>query len=152
MGSPKTRKARAVNCRKKKCGHSNQLRPKKKLKQLVPGFGWISAKKHEETSQGKSDDTRSLIFIDDHCLKPIEIMCVDCLVMRVMRLTDFYKKWSSKVSESSGGCKLSLVGLLLAGSSRADARTRGVLKRVLKMERLRIKVGRYLKYLYVDDS
>eukprot|EP00913_Durusdinium_trenchii_P008528 g8009.t1 len=24
--------ARAVNCRKKKCGHSNQLRPKKKLK------------------------------------------------------------------------------------------------------------------------
>ena len=23
---------RAVNCRKKKCGHSNQLRPKKKLK------------------------------------------------------------------------------------------------------------------------
>jgi hypothetical protein len=60
--------------------------------------------------------------------------------------------WSSKVSESSGGCKLSLVGLLLAGSSRADARTRGVLKRVLKMERLRIKVGRYLKYLYVDDS
>lgn len=24
--------ARAVNCRKKKCGHTNQLRPKKKLK------------------------------------------------------------------------------------------------------------------------
>jgi large subunit ribosomal protein L40e len=24
--------ARAVNCRKKKCGHSNQLRPKKKIK------------------------------------------------------------------------------------------------------------------------
>ncbi|TKY74043.1 Ubiquitin-60S ribosomal protein L40-2 [Spatholobus suberectus] len=23
---------RAVNCRKKKCGHSNQLRPKKKIK------------------------------------------------------------------------------------------------------------------------
>ena len=23
---------RAVNCRKKKCGHTNQLRPKKKLK------------------------------------------------------------------------------------------------------------------------
>lgn len=24
--------ARATNCRKRKCGHSNQLRPKKKLK------------------------------------------------------------------------------------------------------------------------
>jgi ribosomal protein L40E len=23
---------RAVNCRKKKCGHTNQLRPKKKIK------------------------------------------------------------------------------------------------------------------------
>ncbi|XP_071693734.1 ubiquitin-ribosomal protein eL40z fusion protein-like [Rutidosis leptorrhynchoides] len=27
---------RAVNCRKKKCGHSNQLRPKKKLQSHVP--------------------------------------------------------------------------------------------------------------------
>ena len=26
---------RAVNCRKKKCGHSNQLRPKKKIKNIA---------------------------------------------------------------------------------------------------------------------
>nr|GMD96539.1 Ubiquitin-60S ribosomal protein L40 [Ipomoea batatas] len=32
---------RAVNCRKKKCGHSNQLRPKKKINlcfMVLPGF------------------------------------------------------------------------------------------------------------------
>lgn len=26
---------RATNCRKRKCGHTNQLRPKKKLKQII---------------------------------------------------------------------------------------------------------------------
>ena len=36
MSQAASRKARAVNCRKKKCGHTNQLRPKKKLKQLGP--------------------------------------------------------------------------------------------------------------------
>src|SRR4029079_5566018 len=29
---------RAKNCRKKKCGHSNQLRPKKKIKQKNQSF------------------------------------------------------------------------------------------------------------------
>ncbi|CAE7235341.1 Ub-CEP52-2 [Symbiodinium natans] len=36
--------ARAVNCRKKKCGHSNQLRPKKKLKHLGRTLGEFRAR------------------------------------------------------------------------------------------------------------
>ncbi|BBG98420.1 ubiquitin extension protein 1, partial [Prunus dulcis] len=34
---------RAVNCRKKKCGHSNQLRPKKKVKLLAVSFETLLA-------------------------------------------------------------------------------------------------------------
>merc|ERR1712201_11238 len=31
---------RATNCRKRKCGHTNQLRPKKKLKQIIHHGMW----------------------------------------------------------------------------------------------------------------
>ena len=35
---------RAKNCRKKKCGHTNQLRPKKKLKYACKGGPVLSSK------------------------------------------------------------------------------------------------------------
>ena len=65
--------ARAVNCRKKKCGHSNQLRPKKKLKRLgiTRKLAWLLGYLKIFSRFGFHEDPEYLIFFKG-LQRPIE--------------------------------------------------------------------------------